>query len=51
MLKKLQKKREITPVERTQLAGNEIKQVLDKFHCKIEIGHQLIILPLEEKKF
>lgn len=37
---------ELTPQQRSQLAAQEIAEVAKKYHCTIEIGHDIKLIPL-----
>lgn len=49
ILNKLKVKKEFSPKERTEAAAAELKQVMDKYHCIVDVQHQLTIIPLEIK--
>jgi hypothetical protein len=38
---------ELTPKERQDAVGNAVVEILNKYKCRIEIGHQILIVPLD----
>jgi hypothetical protein len=43
----LKTKKEFGPKDRTEAAAKELTELMEKYHCVIDIQHKIVIVPLE----
>ncbi len=47
IIDKLKAKKGFDPKERTEAAAKELTELMQKYHCVIDIQHKIVIVPLE----